>query len=390
MYGVDASKKTSKLKKSYFVNASKKTEKLKKCYVVGADKKLVKLWSGGFSNISYYGALTPSASATGSSFASVGDYAIFAGGTTLTGYMSGYIHSSTDVVSTYDSSLTFSTGNVTLSNQRSDMASASTSNHAFFAGGVTANLGANPQTVVDVFDASLTRSSATSLSAIYTLNMCGLSMNGNVAFTGGAFSGGCLTTLTVYDDSLTKNEYDIGLSERTNGTIGTTVGNYALFGDRWITTKTNTLDVVDNSYTKLSSISLTTSTATSIRYYYAETVGGYALFIESGSGINKQYVIDASLTVSSASLSNVSLASSSLRGHTSVEGYALFTSIISTSASLTAYVYDESLTLTTFDMEGLKRDGSTAGHVGNYIIVYGGDDNSDSYMVKSADVFQLS
>ena len=46
MYGVDASKKTAKLKKAYVVNANKKTEKLKKCYVVGTDKKLIKLWSG--------------------------------------------------------------------------------------------------------------------------------------------------------------------------------------------------------------------------------------------------------------------------------------------------------------------------------------------------------
>lgn len=45
MYGVDASKKTFKLKKAYNVNASKKTEGLKKCYVVNADRKLEKLWS---------------------------------------------------------------------------------------------------------------------------------------------------------------------------------------------------------------------------------------------------------------------------------------------------------------------------------------------------------
>ena len=373
MYGVDASKKTSKLKKSYFVNASKKTEKLKKCYVVSADKKLVKLWSGGFSNISYYSALTPTSSAT------------------KTGYMSGYIFSSTDWVSTYDSSLTFATGNATLSNQRSDMASASTSNHAFFAGGVTASLGANYQHEVDVFDASLTRSVVSSLPTYASVGVCGLSMNGNAVFAGGTLSGNYSTKITVYDDSLTQTTYDSGLTSRSD-TVGAAVGGYALFAPATISgsATSTTVEVVDSSFTKINTQALTTTSSSLSKGFYAESVGDYAIFLQAGGGSQYRFVFDKSLTLSKTSATNVLNYATDAASHTAVDGFAIFCHIVSSSATKKAYVYDQSLTLTTFDMEGTQRDGSTAGHVGNYIIVYGGDDNTDSVMVKAADVFQLS
>ena len=163
--------------------------------------------------------------------ASVGNYALFAGG-----------HNSSSIVDAYDTSLTRSTPTA-LSVGRYSPAGASVGNYALFAGGYS-SYPPNRDTV-DAYDTSLTRSIPTVLS-VARRDLAGASVGNYVLFAGGYVSSSQYKdTVDAYDISLTRST-PAALSVARNSLAGASVGNYALFaGGRSDSLDGNISDVVD-------------------------------------------------------------------------------------------------------------------------------------------------
>ena len=119
--------------------------------------------------------------------ASVGNYALFAGGYSSSSY-------DTDTVDAYDTSLSRSTPTV-LSVVRCELAGASVGNYALFAGGY----GSSPtyKDTVDAYDTSLTRSTPTVLSARRRF-LAGASVGNYALFAGGHDGSDSRDTVDAY------------------------------------------------------------------------------------------------------------------------------------------------------------------------------------------------
>lgn len=160
--------------------------------------------------------------------ASIGDYALFAGG-----YLNG---SKTNIVNVVNSSLT-KLSNKAIGTKARRPTGVSAKKYAFFAGGNTSATQGNKRAYtsdVTVFDSSLTRTDPTDL----TDRKCpaGASIGNYVVFAGMAYGDGlyannstCDTTMVeVYDASLTKS-LAAPLSANTHNVMGASTGDYALF-----------------------------------------------------------------------------------------------------------------------------------------------------------------
>ena len=191
--------------------------------------------------------------------ASIGEYALFAGGYKTSGSISSWYN--TDIVTDYDSSLTKSIRKA-LSVGRSKTGTATVGNYAIFAGGYD-DVKSKSLATVDAFDASLTRTIPAVLSS--AIDDCPATTVGNYAiFAIGTFANAYNTSLTrsiptvlsvsrsgvaattvsefalfaggstpssvvdVYDTSLTRTT-TTKLSVARGNMTGATVGNYALF-----------------------------------------------------------------------------------------------------------------------------------------------------------------
>ena len=129
--------KARKVKKIYF-GVANKARKVKKGYI-GVGGKARCFFSGG--ELEYYGTATALSTARRLLAATtVGDYALFGGGTT---------GSSSNVVDAYNASLTRSTPTA-LSTARYQLAATTVGDYALFGGGTTGN----SSSVVDAYTAS--------------------------------------------------------------------------------------------------------------------------------------------------------------------------------------------------------------------------------------------
>lgn len=206
----------------------------------------------------------------------VGDYAIFAGGESATNDYGDYVcEFSMDV---YDTSLTLVRSEMILTNERYGLAAATVGNYAIFAGGYNESY-TTPYSVAVAFDESLTHHSVNELSnARYQLAATTV---GNYAlFAGGYLATGRITgVVDAYDDSLTQTAGLIMSSGKAEE-AATAVDGYALFGGGRYNVTTSTQSTTDSVY--LFNESLTggnTSSLSSARYgRCAATVGKYALF----------------------------------------------------------------------------------------------------------------
>lgn len=189
--------------------------------------------------------------------AAVGNYALFAGGTVY-----GQINEDnvTSDVLAYDSSLTFTTA-PWLSVARANVKGASVGNYALFAGGKADSF----CTTVDAYNASLTRTTATALSSVEN-NSAAATVGNHAIFVGNTASA------DIYDASLTRTSAAI-LSTARTGLAATTVGDYAIFSGGGVA------DFCDASLTR-------SSIGTSMTGYDmgAATIGDYALFAGGHSG----------------------------------------------------------------------------------------------------------
>ena len=209
--------------------------------------------------------------------ASVGNYALFAGGRTNTAGSSST--GSQSIVNAYDTSLT-RTFPTDLSSARYNVAGASTGNYALFAGGIsgTRSNDTTVTTVVDAYNASLTRTSATVLSE-QNEDWTGVSF-GTYALFGGGQNNGVeyySSTVNVYNSSLTRS-VATPLSKARQSLGATSVGDFALFGggdaefndDQGVTV----VDAYDTSLTRSNPTELSVGRGS----LGATSVGKYALF----------------------------------------------------------------------------------------------------------------
>lgn len=249
--------------------------------------------------------------------ATIGNYALFASGAER--FINGWYNEFENQLNIYDASLTHIVGVTTLSKERRGIGAATVGNYALFAGGTISNnddsngllptvdgfdtsltltrvtalstarahtkgtsvgkyaifAGGSGMTTVDVYNASLTRTTATALKS--AANIDAAATIGNYAiFVGDS------ATADIYDASLTRTNATI-LSTARTGLAAATVGDYAVFNGHGIA------DYCDASLTRST---MDTSQQGQARYDMASTtVGGYALFAggRSGSGFNTFY-----------------------------------------------------------------------------------------------------
>lgn len=148
----------------------------------------------------------------GVSGASIGNYALFAGGYTPYGLSSS--------VDSYDNSLTRMT-QAPLSKAKYYMISGSIGNYAVFAGGQDTNL--TTQNAVETYNESLTKNTATALSTLRSgLGSAASASVGNYLLIPGGSS-----SIDVYDINLTRTSSSLSMMK--SSVIGASISNYALF-----------------------------------------------------------------------------------------------------------------------------------------------------------------
>lgn len=361
--------------KAVYVGVDSKARKMKKAYIgiSGTARKVKKMYIGdssGKARLCYSAELDRHGMAAALSVArydirtaTVGNYALFAGGFTSKSTFGYRVSSSVDA---YNASLTKSTP-TELSCKRCGHAAASVGGYALFAGGASAYnmLGYYSDIVgsVDAYNASLTRSAA--------------HVFGNTAAIGGAavgnyalFAGGT-TDAQINDDNVTSGvlAYDPSLTFTTAPDLsvaradvkGASVGNYALFAGGKASSKCTTVDAYNASLTRTTATALS-STANNDA---AATVGNHAIFVGNTASAD---IYDASLTRTSAAI--LSTARSGLAA-TTVGDYAIF------SGSGVADCCDSSLTRSTIStsMTGYDMGAVT---IGDYALFAGGHSGNNS------------
>lgn len=243
--------------------------------------------------------------------ATVGNYALFAGGRNSGNTGAANLKT----VDAYDASLTH-TLPTTLNSNKATMGAATVGNYAIFAGGHTGNNGYT--SIVNAYDSSLTRSIPTSLNNAVN-NLAATSVGNHALFAGGYLSDGYSDDVNAYDVSLTRSLLS-GLSLGRAILAATTIGNYALFGGGFVNgIPYANVDVYSSSLTKLSVAELSEA-----KYnLMATTVVDYALFAGGRSGIALDTVDSYDTSLSKKNVAPLSTGIYS-GAATSLENYALF------------------------------------------------------------------
>lgn len=374
-----------KVKKKYVV-VEGVTRKVKKKYVVvdGVAKRVY-----GYDDvITYDGTATPLSVARGELAATtVGDYALFGGG--AVGHESTGSSSDTPrgTVDAYNKMLTRSSA-AKLTVERYGLAAASVGRYALFAGGEgnSANTWYCSQ-AADAYDQSLTRSTAPNLfpsSSQGSYNLCGVSHGAYALFCGGDGS----TSIWYYDtgavgaynQSLTYSS-PTALSKSRFYPAGTHVGNYAIIGGGRYYTNPGSTDIkseYDNTVDAYNQY-LTRSTPTPLRYtgrYYATTVGDYALFGGDSAAVD---AYNSSLTRSTPT----ELSTYGVVGATTVGNCAIFGGYNETNA------YNSSLTRSLYAPISSEVGGVAAVSIGDYAL-FGGGATSRDVARNTVDVYKYS
>ena len=159
--------------------------------------------------------------------ATVGNYVLIGGGYP---YNAGsYSTEITNKVTAYNTSFTRSFP-TTLYEKKHELAGVSLGSYALFAGGcsITSSYNTAYRTSVDAYNASLTRISAPALT-VGAHELCGCAVNGCAIFSGGLGSGANpVTNVYYYDESLT-SQAGTPLSTRRYAHAGTAIGSNILF-----------------------------------------------------------------------------------------------------------------------------------------------------------------
>ena len=254
-----------KVKKVYIGGTDGKAKKVKKMYIGDANGKARLCWAGG-GGASYYGTADPlGAARTSLKSATVGNYAVIGSGT--------YSWNSVQNVDAYNKSLTHT--NVSSKMNGGDYGAASIGNYALFCGGsVTTTSGTNIYySSASAYNTSLTKSSPTSLG--YSRTYLNAATVGGYAIYGpGLHDSGTWTgVVDAYNTSLTHTN----LSGAYNGSYAAASnGSYVVFAG-------GGSNYVDDKYVEAWNSSLTKTTPSeSLTYggYGKAGVGfkGYTIF----------------------------------------------------------------------------------------------------------------
>lgn len=306
---------------------------------------------------------------------SIGNYTLFAGG-----YSSGGL-----VVDTYSSSLVKGVASE-LNNTKYKILPATVGNYLLFGGGYKTDNSGTTYKEVEVYNASLTKSSASALTAnTSTNNAVSASVKNYAVFVrtdDGVDTG--TPTGDVYDSSLSRKSINSLSNERYNVIGCNAAGKYALFagGDDGSTTPVGTVDVYDNSLVQSTASNLSVARS----YIGATSLGDYAIFAggRKGGGSARYSAVDAyDSSLTRITLDDLNEVKCEITG-ISVGNYALFGGgMISTSSyDDVVDIYDVSLTKTTGNFDAARRyiGEYGAASVGNYAIFAGGQVKSvDSY-----------
>lgn len=349
------------VKKGYF-GVDDVARKIKKGYI-GVGGVARPFFTGG--ELTYYGTATALSTAVADLAATtVGDYALFAGGTTS----SGNSNAQTTTYA-YNKALTKSTPTA-LGSARADHAATTIGSYALFAGGQKSSY----YKTCEVYNDSLTRSSATSLSvAVYGLNAT--TIGSYALFAGGRSSDGYENTVNVYNTSLTKSTAT-SLSTARMDFAAASVGDYALFAGglkstSWSSGVVTTVDAYNSSLTKSAPTVLSNARGA----LTATTVGDYALIgggYKSSGAVTTVDVYNESLTRSTATALTKG---GRFNAATTLGEYAIFGGGADGSSVFSAVdAYDTSLTKTNTFTLNTARFLLAAATVGNYALFAGGRD----------------
>lgn len=384
-----------RVKNAYF-GKDGKAHRVRKAYI-GIGGKARPCWTG---HLDYWGELsgvTLSAAKKDLTAATIGNYALFAGGV-----VGSQIVKTVDAVSSGLSKTTPSS----LNYGRCYLASTSTESHAFFGGGHSGGVCG----YVETYSTGLTRSTRSELST-YRMDLAATSVE-YLNNTFALFAGGSKSTTTtdpvnnidLYYDSGTKyTGSTYGLSIARSELAATSVGRYAFFGGGRIsaTKSSNALEVFDSSTSTI--ITPAAQLAFPRHALAATTIGEYALF---GGGININEsgpttsncvdIFNTELTrVGGTSLS----VARSYLAATSVGGYAIFAggtpngedpeSQLQTKATVDAF--DTSFTRISdyIKLSNLttSRSSHAATTVGSYALFGGGHNDKDGLSINSIEAY---
>lgn len=354
---------TARKVKKMYIGVGGVARKVKKGYIgIGGVARL--FFSSG---LAYYGTITGlSAARYGLAAATVGNYALFAGGNA-----SGY----TNITDAYDRSLVRTTP-ATMTNRRYYFSGASTGNYALFGGGNSSDT-----STIDVYNGSLTNSTTTTTSAISTFYTAAAQVGGYAILKSGRpytnQNNNGNSYAFAYNASLTCTRLSTNSYAQQ---AATTIGNYAIFaGGRNSSGYTNTAATINTSLTYSTITGLSSKRA----LLAGASTGDYALF-GGGQGTSTSNVdaYDASLTKTMPETLSAARQSLSAAG---VGGYAIFAG--GYNGLTTTDAYDASLTIQTIDDLADGRDSFAAAVLDNYILFGGGQNSSGA--LASTEVYNV-
>lgn len=385
--------------KAIYVGVGGAARKMKKAYISvnGAARKVKKMYIGveGKARLCYSAELEKTGTAASLSVAryclssaSTGAHVLFAGGANATKVT--VTTRVSDAVDAYNASLT-RTSPTGLSEARFHIGAASVGGYAVFAGGATSN---RVSSKVDAYNAALTRTSAPDLVASSKTVIARPVSRGLAGVAGGSvgnyavFAGGARWSSSDkdYDPTNNCNAYDASLTRTSTISLSTprycalsaSVGSYVLFAgghDGYdsdfygvgATSCTTTVEAFNSSLTR------TSAAALSDKAYDSQGVsfGGYALFPGVGNTID---AYNSSLTRTSIYCSKGQV---NRMGGTSAGEYAIFAGGYGANKSnlyAAVYIYDASLTYVPvpgISMWEARRD-CCGGTVGEHALFAGG------------------
>lgn len=220
---------------------------------------------------------------SGSGAAAIGNHALIAGGSALSGFI-------TEIIC-YDGELVRITAATGLSKARGLVKGVSLERHAIFGGGT---IGSSAYSgVVDAFDDSLTRTTATSAMSVARSGYSAAAAGKNklAVFAGGFRYGSSkytyYNTVDVYDDALTRNTPATPLSSSRYNAGATSLGVNALFSGGYAGSNYKVTDVYDEKLTHISASDLSTSRSQP----GAATIGDKALIAGGGTNVVEVYTL---------------------------------------------------------------------------------------------------
>ena len=374
---------TARKVKKIYIGVGGIARKVKKAYI-GVGGVARPCWSEG---LEYYGTITPLSMARYRlAAATVGNYAIFAGG---------YSDASLDAVEAYTDTLT-KTSCEALSEPRDYLQAATVGDYALFAGGRDSSYsdGNVSTNAVDAYNSSLTRTNPSSELYIEASYHTGVSTNKYAMFGGGRnyFDTGYASgMLNVYDSYLTRTIKTLSRYKQLMGAAY--VGDYALFagGYKYESSSSSNkgyisdVDAVSSSLTRTSANSLSSAR----QQIMATTVGDYALFAGGYDGTRSSAVdVYNSSLVHSVLTVGLSVARNNGTA-TTVGNYALFACGVGTSYFDVVDVFDSSLTRTIGTALSIGRSELASTAIGKYAIFAGGKVDDDGNSSNAVDVYTI-